>query len=106
MFGQKAAPKEDIAAMVRAEVAKQIATMHKDMRNSMERLQTLAGERGPRDGAQRAVMRGELADIGDVTMTASTLAADPTMDDYNKLLTDVQAVVALLERLRDTFTVR
>ena len=102
----KAPPKPtqttDIAAVVKTEVDRQLKTM----RASMEKLQALTGERGPRDGSAMAVVRGEIGAIGDVTMTASTLTIAPTAADYNKLLTDVQNVVALLERVRDTFVAR
>lgn len=90
----------DVQRMVRDEVRIQLQGM---LHDQVERLQTMAGERGAKDGSQRAVTRGEIAGIGSATLLSVDLSIAPTAADYNLLRADMLALQAVLVRLTDTF---
>lgn len=68
-----------------------------------EKLQGLVDDRGSTGDTTRedlrAVTRGELAGQGAVELQAVLLSAAPTAADYNKLVEDMRAVAALLNKL-------
>lgn len=82
--------RQDIARLVRTELATQL-----------ESLQSLAGERGP--ATTTAVRRGDVTRIGPIALTSARVTAAPTKDDHNKVVADIQAIAAAIERLAAAF---
>lgn len=83
--------RQDIQRIVREELAPQL-----------ENLQALVGERGP--DAKKAVRRGDVARIGPIALTSARVTAAPTMADHNKVVDDIKALAAAIERLGAAFS--
>lgn len=69
--------------------------------SQMESLQVLLGERGT--PAMRAVRRGDVQRLGAITLTSARVTAAPTMADHNKVVDDIKALAAAIERLAAAF---
>lgn len=82
----------DIRRAIREELAPQLET-----------LQALAGERGPGSGALRAVRRGDVQRVGAIALTSAHVTSAPTAADFNKVVDDIKALAALIERMAAAF---
>ena len=85
------ATKQDIQRAVRDALASNLQT-----------LQTMAGERGPEK--LKAVRRGDVPRIGAIALTSAHVSSAPTMADHNKVVDDIKALAALIERLGAAFS--
>lgn len=74
---------------------------------AVEHVQILVGERGPSDGSQMAVLRGDVMGGGQPADLQSTqITAAPTAADYNKLQADIAAIHSLLSAIYNTVSAK
>lgn len=74
---------------------------------AVEQLQILVGERGPGDGSQMVVRRGDVMAGGELPdLKSSQLTAAPTMADYNKLQADIAAIHLLLSAIYNSVSAK
>lgn len=74
-----------------------------NLQRQADSLQALVDDRGRSTGDarddQRAVTRGDAAQQGTVELQAVLLTGAPTTADYNKLVTDLRALAAVLNQV-------
>lgn len=88
----------DLRRLVREELALLL-------KNPLEKLQAMTGERGPDDGSLKAVRRGDLARIGAVALgSAHAAGATPSAAEFNALVDDVKTLAGLIERIGQAFS--
>lgn len=69
-----------------------------------ERAESLSGLRDGQDSAKRAVTVEDVQQLGTVKLLSAKATAAPTMDQYNALVADVQAIARLLNAMGAKFT--
>lgn len=69
----------------------------RDMVQSQQ-LQTLVGERGRNGDDLKAATHDELASLGAITIQSVAITTAPTAADYNKIVADITALAAVLNK--------
>lgn len=63
-----------------------------------QQLEALVGERGRGGEDRKAATHDELASLGAITIQSVQISAAPTAADYNKIVADITALAAVLNK--------
>lgn len=63
-----------------------------------QQLEALIGERGRNGEDLKAATHDEFASLGAITIQATQITGAPTASDYNKLVADIAALAAVLNK--------
>jgi hypothetical protein len=71
----------------------------RDLQQTKEMVEKIAGTRGDTTKSQSAVRRSELRGLASLSLQSKQVTAAPTQDDFNALQSDVDNIFKTLQRI-------